>query len=132
MALIDEMNYANDPRVRNAGKNKAPTVWNDDGQEIELPSKWMVCPTCQGKGTHVNPSIDSGGLVYDDRADLEFVDDYMAGNYDVQCSQCEGRTTVLGIDFDRMSADERRMWDEQVAQERMDHDERMGEIRAGC
>lgn len=133
MTVIDDLNYANDPRVRNAGKNDAPTVFDDAGNEIELPSKWIVCPTCNGKGTHVNPSIDSGGISAQDfHDDPDFADDYMRGTYDQTCAQCAGRSTVLGVDFDAMTPALRAMWEQQQRDD-ADYDaERMAEIRAGC
>ena len=33
--------------------------WED---EVELPARFEVCHTCDGKGKHVNPSIDSHGI----------------------------------------------------------------------
>ena len=30
---------------------KTPTLYCNDGSEIELPSKWTICRHCQGEGT---------------------------------------------------------------------------------
>ena len=75
-AHIERMNHENDPRVR-AGKEgdwfksfnetamTATIVYLDDegdDVEVDVPVKFGVCPTCDGKGSHVNPSIDAGGL----------------------------------------------------------------------
>ena len=75
-----------------------------DGKH-EIPAVYEVCPTCDGKGSHVNPSIDSHGIsaeeMYDDP---EFAEDYFGGAYDVSCNECEGRRVVL---TPKKGADER-------------------------
>jgi hypothetical protein len=68
---------------------------DDEGCEREIPFKWEVCPTCHGKGKHVNPSIDAGGINGEDfEADRDFYNDYRAGVYDVRCYECKGRRVV--------------------------------------
>ena len=49
--------------------------------EIEIPTKFAVCPRCRGTGSHVNPAVDGNGLTQEDfdEAGPEFRDDYMAG-----------------------------------------------------
>ena len=37
-------------------------LWEDDEDEVELELEWEVCPTCEGRGKHVNPSIDAHGI----------------------------------------------------------------------
>jgi hypothetical protein len=76
-----------------------------------LPHRWEVCDLCNGKGTHVNPSIDSGGLsaemLHDDP---DFSDNYRDGMFDQQCNQCGGRTTVPVADVSRCTwAQKRRL-----------------------
>lgn len=57
--------------------------------------RWIVCPVCEGKGTHVNPDIDANGLTAEDfDEDPDFAEDYRSGVYDVTCYTCKGRTTV--------------------------------------
>lgn len=102
---IDRMNWANDPR--NCERAKPPTFveCTPDGEEIvhELPWKWAVCDVCEGKGTHVNPSIDCGGLSREDfNDDPDFAYAYGAGLYDVPCNKCGGRTTIPVIDESRI------------------------------
>lgn len=56
---------------------------------------WKLCPLCDGRGRHVNPSIDAQGLTADDFAeDPDFAEDYSRGTYDVTCRQCNGRRVV--------------------------------------
>ena len=63
---------------------KTPTLYCDDGSEIELPSKWTICRHCQGEGTS---SAYLGAFTRDDmdEAGPEFLEDYMAGRYDRAC-----------------------------------------------
>lgn len=64
-----------------------------------LRLKWEVCPTCDGRGKHTNPSIDAHGITEDEFAeDPGFKEEYMRGAYDVMCYECKGRTTTLCID----------------------------------
>lgn len=66
---------------------------------VELPKKKIVCPTCNGKGTHVNPSIDAHGLSREDfDEDPDFARDYMSGVYDVSCYECRGNNVVDALD----------------------------------
>lgn len=52
---------------------------------------WIICPTCRGDGTTVNPAIDGNGLTAEDfRDDPDFYDDYMGGVYDQPCGACGG------------------------------------------
>jgi len=74
--------------------NQEAIDWCNDNP-LELAFKWDVCPTCDGKGTYVNPSIDAHGLTSDDFAeDPDFAEDYFRGTYDVTCAECCGRRVV--------------------------------------
>lgn len=64
-----------------------------EGKEIKFT--WDVCPTCEGRGRHVNPSIDCCGLSAADFAeDPDFAESYMRGDYDEPCYDCGGRRVV--------------------------------------
>jgi hypothetical protein len=74
-----------------------------DGQieflNILLPAKRVVCPRCDGSGTHVNPSIDGNGLTAEDFVeDPDFRESYFSGVYDVRCERCDGNNVVDEID----------------------------------
>jgi len=101
------MSYATDHRVRAKyrwyetidEKSMTATVryHDNDGEEIvkSVPIKFEVCPTCDGKGTHVNPSIDANGLSAEDFADdPDFAEAYHRGDYAVTCYGCNGRRVV--------------------------------------
>lgn len=72
---------------------------NCEYTEVEARMVYKVCSTCDGKGTHVNPSIDSDGLSYEDfEEDPDFKEDYVNGTYDVPCYECEGKRVVPTLD----------------------------------
>jgi hypothetical protein len=62
----------------------------------ELPARFDVCPTCDGKGSHVNPSIDDNGICASDfYEDPDFAESYFAGCYDVPCNECKGKRVIM-------------------------------------
>jgi len=143
-AVTDAVNYENDSRVR-AGKRgdwfssldeskmKATALIFDDetGDEVEVETRFefQVCGCCEGKGSHVNPSIDAGGLSAGDfHADPDFAEEYFAGRYDVACYECHGKRVVPVPTDQRVT---QRLQD--IAQAAADHHaERMAEINFGC
>lgn len=64
-----------------------------DGDEVWVPIRFDVCESCYGKGRYVNPNIDRGGLTAEDfdESGIDFLEGYMAGDYDITCEECEGR-----------------------------------------
>ena len=113
---------------------------NGDGERIlSLPGHHEVCPRCEGRGTHLNPSI--GEHAYTPKEFAESFDEDQAaeyfsrgGIYDVTCCECEGKRVVAVLDRDallrhrsgrrilgridrRIQAD--REFDEYAAMERM-------------
>ncbi len=115
MTAIEDMNYYNDQRTLPAARQ--PILFTDDGEEIELPMKWVVCGICNGKGKHVNPSIDAGGLSAEMMDDVDFLDDYHAGTYDVTCNGCNGRTTVPAVDWDALTPEQSAAYKSQLQDE---------------
>lgn len=87
---------------------------NEEGEEISfvLPLKMEVCPTCQGRGTHVDPSVDAGGY-YDDGDDCDEYGEnlYFSGAYDVVCRTCHGKNVVAGIDRHMAEKEVLKVWD---------------------
>lgn len=80
-----------------AGCDTEETLRDDDQDEdeeaerVEFTGPWMICPMCEGEGTHVNPSIDSHGLTREDfDEDPDFAEGYRKGDYDVACVGCGG------------------------------------------
>lgn len=69
---------------------------DEGGERTEISAKYAVCDLCNGKGKHVNPSIDSGGLTREDFAeDPDFERDYFRGLYDISCNRCGGKRVIL-------------------------------------
>lgn len=96
----EERNYQSDSRVRALHGHWWVTLDNKRMvaiavNEEEILFSYEVCPTCNGKGTHVNPSIDASGLTYEDFVeDPDLREEYMSGMYDVPCYGCDGQKVV--------------------------------------
>lgn len=119
-AALERLNWAHDHR--NIERDKPPVLYTQDEEgndiEVELPTTWAVCPTCDGEGKHVNPAIDCGGLTREDfEEDPDFAEEYMSGMYDVPCNHCGGRTTVREVDWDRLSPEEAEAYRRQLQEE---------------
>lgn len=128
---IDNINYYSDRRV--CDEIKPPCMHDEDGCEIELPWKYEVCPVCDGKGTHVNPAIDAGGLTREDwDDDPDFMDNYRSGMYDQQCNACKGRRVVPVVDEDRMTDEQRKAYRQEQEDEAAYEAERRAELMMGC
>ena len=105
----EERNYRRDYRIQALHEPKWYVSFNertmtaivinedDNGNEVERKVKchYEVCDTCRGTGSHVNPSIDCGGLTSEDfDDDPDFREDYFSGVYDVTCYECNGKRVV--------------------------------------
>lgn len=140
-SIIEESNYYSDPRVANA-RNMATfrqscdmrsmtfsfQIEDGEGESkiLTLPLRREVCPTCDGVGTHVNPSIDAGGISSSDddfwQDDEVWGEDedgemgptslYHSGAYDVTCQTCEGKNVVPAIDREFANPTTLALWDE--------------------
>ena len=117
---IEHMNYWNDSRVQAAMKQSEDyeevdgTIFFVLGEDrLLLPCKVETCHTCSGKGTHVNPSIDAGGLSREDfDEDPGFESDYMSGMYDVTCYGCKGVKKVLTVDYEKLDDAAKKRYDD--------------------
>ncbi|MCK5318173.1 MAG: hypothetical protein KAJ55_09670 [Anaerolineales bacterium] len=79
--------------------------------EVEIPTKFVVCSRCRGKGSHVNPAIDGHGISPEEfRDDPDFEEAYFRGDYDVACHSCQGKRVTPAPDWDRLSKEERQAW----------------------
>lgn len=108
-------NYYSDHRVRAGNANslldhidlkKMEAKFENDEKEYTVKIHFAVCPTCDGKGSHVNPSIDCNGISAEDfYNDRDFAEDYMQGMYDVPCYGCKGQRVVPEIDTKQTKKD---------------------------
>jgi len=72
----------------------------DEGEEpivYVIPLVYRVCDVCEGKGSHVNPSIDANGLSAEDLREWDDEDRerYFSGGYDITCRGCGGKRVKL-------------------------------------
>lgn len=92
-------------------------VEDETGEEHIVPSKYEVCPNCQGRGRHVNRNIDGHGITASEWANDwgdEEREHCFAGHYDVTCDECHGQCVVLVADEARMSPELQRLWQEHL------------------
>jgi hypothetical protein len=83
---------------------------NDEGEEVEVAVHCVfgVCGTCNGRGKHVNSSIDAHGITPEEFAeDPDFRQSYFRGDYDVPCNECGGQRVVPEPDERRLTAEAR-------------------------
>lgn len=77
----------------------------EESEGVKLPKYKVVCPLCEGEGTHVNPAVDGNGISADEfyhEWDEESRSMYLNGGYDVQCEECLGKNVVDEVDEDRL------------------------------
>ncbi len=80
-----------------------------------VPVKYAVCETCEGRGTHVNPSIDAHGIGAEEWAndwDDEEREAYHSGRYDVSCAECKGVRVVEVLDEERAESEVIAAWNQ--------------------
>ncbi len=94
-----------------------PILFCDDGTEIELPFKWVICAGCDGHG---KSSAYLGAYTQSemDEAGPDFHDEYMSGGYDRTCDVCDGAGKVTTVDWAAMTKTQRSAWNEQVRADR--------------
>tara|TARA_Y100000361_G_scaffold33204_1_gene27840 strand:- start:425 stop:871 length:447 start_codon:yes stop_codon:yes gene_type:complete len=134
MMTIDDLNYLNDPRNQGPAEDKPILYLEEDNdiKEVELPTHWEVCDVCRGEGKHVNPAIDCGGISEEMEDDPDFRENYMSGVYDVPCNHCGGKRVVKGVDWEAMSDEHQKLYEEQLIQAHNDHQNHMAELRMGA
>jgi hypothetical protein len=104
-------------------------IENDEGEEISLPVKFEVCPTCEGKGTQALHGLEVTDMVRDDP---EFAEDYFRGFYDTICAGCRGQRVVEVVDERRLDAPTLKLWHEWCDAEAELRAMEAAERRMGC
>lgn len=93
-------------------------VLYDGDDEIELPVCFKLCPCCEGRGMSsaylgaITASDRMPGGDWDDPDDFE---DYMNGAYDRPCERCNGKRVVEVADYRRMTEDQIKKYEQQLA-----------------
>jgi len=64
---------------------------------IEVFGKYVVCPICEGEGSHERRDIDTSRMVdiMREDGDEEGLERYFAGAYNITCTECKGIRVVL-------------------------------------
>lgn len=108
-----------------------PILYCDDGSEIELPTKWVICSACSGEG---KSSAYLGAYTRDDLDDAgpEFCAAYFAGHLDRPCISCDGLGRHRVADGARMTPAQRAAYRFQQQCEREDRAIERAERAAGC
>lgn len=95
--------------------SKRPTLYCDDGTEVELPFKWAICRQCDGHNRSLaHVECDGGGFTSSEWAeqDDDFKEGYLRGDYDRPCPECEGGKVKIP-DYAMMTKDQRELYREQ-------------------
>jgi hypothetical protein len=122
---------------------------------FEVPVEAQVCPCCRGEGKVTDPSIDAGGLTWEQVREFDSPSEwdeamegwedydedapprrtgnlYLDGHFDVTCPECNGQNVVRSPDLKVLASPLREYV--QRYEEGLDADlaERMAEFRMGC
>ncbi len=119
------------------------TYENDEGEECEceLPSRFEVCPRCEGHGTHLTESIGSHAYSmeeFNESFDEEEREHYFrrGGMYDVRCVECHGARVVSVVDEEACKTPELaevlKRYERKLADDALYERERAAELRYGC
>lgn len=80
-----------------------------DEQTLTIPAKYEVCGRCYGKGKHDHPAF-ANGITSSEWNSPDWDDDsheaYIRGDYDVQCTVCNGERVVPVPDYDRLTPEQ--------------------------
>lgn len=63
---------------------------------ITVDSRYIVCPKCNGHGVHFRNDLDEDYLIDSmiEDGDYDGLDDYMKGDYDQSCDDCDGMRVI--------------------------------------
>lgn len=91
-------------------------IYDLDENEIDLPTRWEICPTCQGEG---KSSAYLGAFTAEDMYEEgpEFIEEYCRGDYDRACDACSGAGKIRVVDEERIPSDLRALYEEQMREE---------------
>lgn len=79
---------------------------DDNGNitEYEFPTRWSICPRCEGRGVHDHQCFSNGitGSEWTEltMGDPDFPERYYQGDFDVTCTECKGLRVVPEINHE--------------------------------
>jgi hypothetical protein len=84
----------------------ALTDENDKPVYLLVPVRKAVCPRCGGHGTHERQDIDMSRVVdsMNEDGDVDGLESYYKGKFDVICTECHGNNVVDEIDQEYMES----------------------------
>lgn len=111
--------------------SQTPVLFCDDGSEIALPVKWVICSACQGDG---KTSAHLGAFTQSEMNEQgpEFFDDYIGGVYDKACGSCDGTGKRAIADTTKMTRAQRTEYTAQCRADRECASEEALERAMGC
>ena len=75
-----------------------------------LPTRWAICPCCDGEG---QSSAHLGSFTQSDiDQDPDFFADYKAGAYDRACDECNGSGKVKEVAIECLTEEQREQYDD--------------------
>lgn len=104
------------PNWMNVDEARGTITWEDEDDEgnfvdVVVALSFDVCGTCEGRGRHVNPSIDGHGLTAEDFADdPDFAENYFRCTCDVPCYECHGQRVTPTSDDPRFEVKVAEAW----------------------
>lgn len=87
---------------------------NEEGENyktITIPAKYEVCPTCRGKGATSN-YLGAFTQSRWDEMDEDWKEDYLKGNYDRHCEECNGQRVILVPDRENADPEALALYDQ--------------------
>lgn len=69
---------------------------------LDLPAKYIVCPDCHGRGRCLIDGLRGVDVTQSLTEDPDFSEAYMRGDYDTDCTECQGLRVRLIIDEDQL------------------------------
>lgn len=118
------------------GREENGDIYEED---LQVPSRFEVCPECEGCGTDRGRSVecDGGGFTASEwneacAEDDEFAENYFSGRYDRTCEYCRGKRVIEMIDRERADPKVLEQYDAQMEAEADFRAEQAAERRMGC
>ena len=109
-------------------------LYMGDDTEVHLPTRWAICPDCQGEGARACGGQAFTASEWNEAChdDPDFAEEYMNGTYDRTCEDCGGSGKIKMVDEDLLSQEQRDAWEKQCQEDYDMAAERAAEMRMGC